>query len=224
MEREVMKVVKKTAKKKAVAAKKKAVSSKKPNSTRTKSSRSSRARAKTIVEAASVDIKPIEKKTKFRRLTAADKEKIIAVYCFKENKTETARVLGLNRETVSRYVDESLHSGELFEMRKSCRDQYVNKAWGVIDLCMQTIEDGLKKGYVAELKDENGDIVEVVSRVTPGEASRVIRDMHHTSQIEDGEPTSIVKTLAESYETDEELLAEIDRLNGVIAESSGSMN
>lgn len=211
--------VKKATAKKKVNSKKKVAKKSTSNNTKTVS----RARKKTLSDASIDQIKPIVKKTRFAPLTPEQKELVLAVYCYRDNVRETARITGVSIETVTKIRDEAFDSGELHELRSLSRENHVSESWGIIGQARAVIKDGLTKGYLKEKMDENGVIVEMVTNVSPSEASRVIRDLHHTAQLEEGKPTSIVEHIADSM-TEDEILAEIERTETALEKNAGRLH
>lgn len=192
----------------------------------TKSTQSTRARTRTKSAAAIVDqvTAVMKKKTKFAPLTPEQREMVLAVLSAVDNLSETSRITGVDRATVTKIRDEAFETGELQKLRVANRGKFVENAWNCIALATQTIEDGLVKGYVKECKDETGNSIDIVSKVSPSEASRVIRDLHHSTQLEEGKPTSIVEQIADSFGSDQEILDEIARLEKEIVTNNGQMH
>lgn len=152
-----------------------------------------------------------QQRNKNQRPTPQEEEIILACYALTENKSQVSRMTGWSTDTISTVVERAEDSGYLADLRIQRREDFIEVAWNGIMLAAQTILDGLKKGYIkGGAVGPDGQEVPLVSRVSPGEAARVLQSLHHAAQLHEGKPTDIISRLAEEMST-EELRAEIER-------------
>lgn len=194
-----------------------------------KSDHSTRARAEATQKAIREPERAIlggrspSRRSRWARLSFAEREKIAALLAITDNRREIARAVGVHPETVRRVESELEEIGELHRLRSEKRAAFVDKAWDCIMLGLQTIKDGLIKGYVCETARADGSVVELVSRVGPVEAARAVLALRKMVQIADAQPISIVEELAQSM-TEDELNRELQRLEDQLAQEKGKFN
>lgn len=174
-----------------------------------------------LAEAVKESVK-VTRRDKGRRLNDAEIERILAVYSVLGNAAETGRICGCAGDTVSRLVQEAEEQGHLQDIRAAHRDRFVDEAWDCIMLAVNTIKDGLTHGYIYEYTTKTGETKRSLTRVSPGEASKVLKELHHATQLAQGKPTSIVEEIAEEMSEDE-IQAEIARLESQMAAGRGRL-
>jgi len=158
------------------------------------------------------DIKPVQRK-KGQHAGPKEEELVRALFGISDNIAEISRISGLTREQIQRIKDE-IPMDELQKIRAAKREGFVEEAWGTIMLALNSVKDGLVNGYIIEKYDVVAkEMVGQISTVGPGEAARVIRDVHHASQLAEGKPTSITDRLASDLPEDEieKLIAEAEK-------------
>jgi hypothetical protein len=164
-----------------------------------------------------------ERKT-FQRPDTQEAEIIVACFLLTENYSEVSRMTGWSIDIIKTQVKKAEESGELWNRHVKNREKFIDVAWDGVMLAAQTVVDGLRKGYVnGAIEVESGEVVNLVSKVGPGEAAGVLHKLHHAIQLASGKPTSIVQEIAENA-TREEIWAEAERLRQKLEETRGKLN